>query len=138
MPVYERKETYSLGRVFSQLPEGTVAAMKKNPFADFDGDPIRMRSQRYQLFRKSVRCVRCGLEGTYFAKERFATNRESERYHFNLYGTNANGKEVMLTKDHIIPKSKGGKDVLSNYQTMCAPCNQKKGDNFEAKEIEIA
>jgi 5-methylcytosine-specific restriction endonuclease McrA len=35
-----------------------------------------------------------------------------------------------MTKDHIVPKSKGGKDMLSNTQTMCVICNTKKGDTL--------
>lgn len=37
-----------------------------------------------------------------------------------------NGKEVLMTKDHIIPKSKGGANDISNYQTMCKRCNEAK------------
>lgn len=42
-----------------------------------------------------------------------------------------NGKEVLMTKDHIIPKSKGGADDISNYQTMCERCNEAKGNRLE-------
>ena len=35
-----------------------------------------------------------------------------------------------MTKDHIIPKSKGGKNELSNYQTMCTYCNNEKADKY--------
>jgi hypothetical protein len=30
--------------------------------------------------------------------------------------------------DHIIPSSKGGEDVLSNYILACARCNMRKGN----------
>jgi hypothetical protein len=33
-----------------------------------------------------------------------------------------------LTVDHIIPKSKGGKNVWENLITSCFVCNSKKGD----------
>ena len=33
--------------------------------------------------------------------------------------------------DHIIPKSKGGKDHIDNYQLMCEECNSKKGATLE-------
>lgn len=36
-----------------------------------------------------------------------------------------------MTKDHIIPKSKGGADDISNYQTMCERCNEAKGNRLE-------
>lgn len=31
-----------------------------------------------------------------------------------------------LTRDHVIPRSRGGKDVWMNVVTCCAMCNQKK------------
>ncbi len=33
-----------------------------------------------------------------------------------------------LTIDHIIPKSRGGKDTWDNLVTACVKCNAKKGD----------
>jgi 5-methylcytosine-specific restriction endonuclease McrA len=32
------------------------------------------------------------------------------------------------TADHIVPKKRGGKDVMGNLQASCQPCNQLKGD----------
>ena len=33
-----------------------------------------------------------------------------------------------MTQDHIKALSLGGEDVLENLQTMCQPCNSRKGD----------
>ena len=35
-----------------------------------------------------------------------------------------------MTKDHIIPRSKGGPDCIENFQTMCEECNKKKRDTM--------
>ena len=94
---------------------------------DYDGHMVKMTSQRYQLFaEKRTVCIECGLVGTHFWLEKNKW-QEGDRYHFNLYGVR-DGVEVMLTKDHIVPKSKGGKNTLSNYQTMCFDCNIEKAD----------
>jgi 5-methylcytosine-specific restriction endonuclease McrA len=95
---------------------------------------VKMGSQRYELFKhKGTKCVRCGLEGIFFALEKDKKNTQNihDRYHFNLYGFNEKGKEVMLTKDHIIPRSKGGSNDIGNYQTMCSKCNWDKGNKDE-------
>lgn len=33
-----------------------------------------------------------------------------------------------MTVDHIIPKSKGGLDVIENMTLSCLKCNKEKGD----------
>lgn len=119
---YIRKEIYSIEEVLSKAVSGKTLA---ESIEDFDGDSIKMNSHRYQVFKlKGVKCVACGIEGSFFAKERTPF---TPRYHFNLYAV-VDDKEIMMTKDHIIPKSSGGKDQISNYQPMCSPCNQQKGN----------
>ena len=38
------------------------------------------------------------------------------------------GSFKSLTVDHIIPTSKGGKDVWANLVAACRSCNERKGD----------
>jgi 5-methylcytosine-specific restriction endonuclease McrA len=102
--------------------------VKKN----YDGDEIKMASDRYYTFAKSLHCAHYNIIGSFLAKERHVDKNgninNGEAYHFNLYAIDDNGNEVLMTKDHIIPKSKGGRNELSNYITMCRPCNEIKGD----------
>lgn len=32
--------------------------------------------------------------------------------------------------DHVVPKSKGGPDVLENLQLLCSDCNKLKGNSL--------
>ncbi|MFN1834534.1 HNH endonuclease [Balneola sp. MJW-20] len=46
------------------------------------------------------------------------------------------GKRSDLTIDHVIPKSRGGKDTWENLTTACDKCNVKKG-NRTPKEAQM-
>jgi len=87
---------------------------------------VNRSSVRLQTFQRSTRCVACGIEGELFSLER----NGNPRYHFNMYGRNAYGHLILMTKDHIVPKSKGGSNGLDNMQTMCTKCNSKKADTM--------
>jgi 5-methylcytosine-specific restriction endonuclease McrA len=43
-------------------------------------------------------------------------------------GRNVKDDKIKLNCDHIIPKTKNGKDVLNNLVTSCFECNQGKKD----------
>lgn len=46
------------------------------------------------------------------------------------------GSRERLTVDHIIPKSRGGKDTWENLVAACTPCNNKK-DNRTPEEANM-
>lgn len=96
--------------------------------AEICGEKIHALSDRYKtFFTKGYKCSCCGIEGKYFALEK---DENSKRYHLNLYAVKDDGTEVLMTKDHIIPKSKGGTNHIENYQTMCQECNVNKGNKL--------
>lgn len=124
----ERKSTHSIEEVREAVKEVLFEKCKKNAKIELDGDIIKGNSQRYQtFFTKGTKCICCGIEGRYFAKEKVGCDKS---YHLNLYAIDKNGEEVLMTKDHILPKSKGGRDHISNYQPMCVKCNKAKGSNI--------
>lgn len=115
---------------------------KKATERKYKGHMVKMTSLRYQLFAaKGLKCVECGIEGTFFSLERplNAKNDNPQRYHFNLYGLEEDGKTWrLITKDHIISRKKGGTDTLGNLQVMCSECNQCKDSKHDERLVDKA
>lgn len=90
---------------------------------------FKTSSQRYELFNaKGTTCVKCNLKANMFVVE----SHNKETPHANLYYiSDDNSQIVLFTKDHIFPKSHGGANTLENYQVMCSPCNNQKGNTIE-------
>lgn len=104
----------------------------------FRGHTVKMNSMRYQNFKKNgVICAKCGIKGEYFRLEQHAFHADTSNnsFHFNLYAVNSAGNEVLMTKDHIVPKSHGGSNDLSNFQPMCSNCNTKKGNSILISQL---
>lgn len=80
--------------------------------------------RRLQVFaNKGTVCVRCGVEGVHL----LSSVNPSGGHHVDLYTANF----VLMTVDHILPKSRGGANELANYQPMCQHCNGRKGNTLE-------
>lgn len=148
--VYERLGTYSLEEIEAilkqpvldnlDLPEDTTKDElfhPKGPFIDFYGHKITITSGRYRtFFINGTSCKRCNLEGSFWALERDDPNHLP---HLNLYGIRRTAKnedmEILMTKDHIIPKSLGGPDDYRNYQNLCMFCNCSKASKINKEEL---
>lgn len=101
------------------------------------GYRVKTHSLRYKTFRKSRCCVACGLEGSFFALHKSDCPSEPEdRAHLQFWAALPDGNLRLMTKDHIIPKSRGGGDHLKNMQTMCSRCNTEKGSRSEGQQVE--
>lgn len=131
MPKYFRHSKVDIAAVLASIRQvhTTPAQNGVKPKAEFNGVLANVRSLRLRTFLASgVVCKCCGLEATHFALERnYAMEQSGGSYHLNLWGVDAEGGEVLFTHDHILARSLGGADNLSNTQTMCGPCNWEKG-----------
>jgi hypothetical protein len=131
--VNENKK-YSIDEVFQMIGEEclnkTNDADQSKTNIEVDGFQVHPISLRYMTFyQKGTKCVCCGKEGAYF---QLTGDPNTNRRHFNLYAEDG----TLITKDHIVPKSKGGIDRVSNMQTMCEPCNKEKGAFYPGLEKE--
>jgi 5-methylcytosine-specific restriction endonuclease McrA len=98
---------------------------ENDDLCEIDGHKFKPKSIRYQNFRNNgTDCVMCGVTGSHYYLER---NSRDSTWHFNLYAINEHGHEILMTKDHVIAKSRDGVDHVNNMQPMCCKCNMKKG-----------
>ena len=126
---------YSIDEVFNiigkdNLMENHVNHSGRKESIVVEGYNVYVKSLRYMTFyQKGVKCACCNREGSYFKLD---GDVNTKRRHFNLYSED----DVLMTKDHIIPKSLGGMDIVDNMQPMCVECNVKKGNGID-KEYKI-
>jgi 5-methylcytosine-specific restriction endonuclease McrA len=127
------KEQFIPRKEYRQLPEKPISS--KRVIGKFTVEGIEYdvpQSNRYILFAQQRECVVCGLKGTKMMLCRQPNQFGSDTLHFAFFGIWRKAM-VLLTRDHIVPRSKGGEDKLENIQTMCTLCNKRKHD----REISI-
>jgi 5-methylcytosine-specific restriction endonuclease McrA len=110
-----------------KLPLETIKEVynNKNNYIFIKSHKVMTKDDRYLNFiEHGFACKNCGLKAEYVQLEYNC----QYKWHLNVYGTNKIGQAIRLTKDHIYPKSKGGLDVINNYQVLCETCNGKKKD----------
>jgi 5-methylcytosine-specific restriction endonuclease McrA len=143
---------YKVDYVLGLHPSGCNKLLVDTPYGSFK---VKTNSLRLQLFRKSLNCVNCNKVGTICKLQTHIigpskavnclidncnicsghlNNRDTagtiDTPHFNFFHVGPHGGHTLMTKDHIIPRSKGGSDSLDNLQTMCTVCNRDKSDQM--------
>lgn len=88
---------------------------------------VRVNSLRMECFKNDPSCVFCKKRvGVIWVLEAHT----NEKPHLNLYAIGRRGGLILMNKDHLIPKSKGGENKLYNLVTSCEPCNTLKRDKI--------
>lgn len=119
--ILERVKTYPLDFVFDFIkanPDNLVEHI-------IDGDN-KLKIRRARIFADIGITCKCGLIGKFFALEKWKGNQ----IHFDLFAVDEEGDDVLMTIDHDMPSSKGGRNIIKNYKPMCHVCNSMKGDKI--------
>lgn len=85
----------------------------------YHNDPVFKAKEQDRLRNKKAR--RRGAKGSFTSQEFYDLCNE---YGNRCLRCNAQGP---LTRDHVVPLSKGGTNYLSNIQPLCSTCNISKG-----------
>jgi hypothetical protein len=117
--------------IFSKL----VGKNNRHKYIDVFGYNVNVAARRYKVFKKSIRCVSCGLVPEFSCLDILMDKKRMVPAFpgiasFNFYGFSKEGRLFFLTLDHIVPLSKNGSDGIRNLQTMCNYCNTKKDNQY--------
>lgn len=120
-------------RSFKMIPSLTAPwVLDEDPISE----NVNNRQTIYTFYAHGTKCVHCGIEGNFFVKEKNVASYDTDKYVLNLYALGSNGEEILMNKDHIVPRSFGGSNVINNLQPMCAKCNIEKGNKIDKTIIQ--
>lgn len=122
------------------------------PSIQLNGFNVKTSSTRLECFKRQQKCTTCECRGSVWLLQShvmvvihrtncFISNCEwcchhphikhqVEAPHLNFYHVGKHGGLMLMTQDHIIPRSRGGSNKIDNLQTMCLRCNQWKANKF--------
>lgn len=125
-----RLKTYPINTIFDFIKNNPVEIKQKfkkdnplNYFVDEEGNKCKLRRARI-FFEIGIDCVDCSTKAQFFALEKFPNGQ----LHFDLYGVDEVGDDVLMTIDHALAKSNGGENKVENYSPMCKVCNELKSN----------
>lgn len=133
MNKYIRHDAVNANEVISAIRSDTTVKQQVMGCSTNIPYMVGVSSNRLKTFARDwkcdgVVCVGCGVVANSFYVESFMKKSQHPSHHLNLYGTK-DGQEILFTHDHILARSLGGVDNLTNTQVMCFLCNNKKGQN---------
>lgn len=98
------------------------------------------RPRGWKLFAamegKPIKCWCCGIEADRWIVEKHPKDKVG-RPTMNLFASGEAGV-VLMTRDHIIPKSLGGIDANENLRPGCSTCNGQRGNDITKEDLAFA
>ena len=125
----ENKKQYSRFANFGELLFWSYANLQML-FVAIKEDKIKYDRMCYMIRAKAFKAYK---EGRWKIHDLFEFNIEKIKSNNYCWYCGKEMEPSKLTKDHIFPRIKGGKDCLDNIIMVCKACNSSKGkmDLFE-------
>lgn len=82
-----------------------------------------------------LRCWKCGIEANCFIVSKGRNDFIGPPV-MELY-VDTGTEVILMTRDHIIPKSLGGSNDVANLRVGCGPCNHGRGNKVNEEDREF-
>ena len=128
---YEPISIITSKRALLLILEGKAVVVEEHPYLEIRSPsvtfkvPVMVALKVFVKARKIFRTKAALTQKNLFIRDNY-TCQYCDRHRSELRSFE------FLTRDHIIPESKGGKNTWENLVTACSTCNNKKADHFLA------
>jgi len=122
--------TYKVSECKKELLSFSRRNKDKFPAIQFGDVLVRVSDTARVVIKDDFTCKGCGKEAEFISV--YKTEIDDSTIYGMIFYHVENDKVINHTKDHIVPKSLGGKDTFNNYQDLCVVCNHEK-DNTDTE-----
>ena len=129
MLIFHRQISLDEGFDVMAKPKGSRLVAGKN----VSNPSGKLLFEALRAVGQPLKCWHCGVEANCFIVNKGKNDKLGPPV-LDLYADTGTDV-VLMTRDHIIPKSYGGVNDVPNLRVGCGPCNHDRGNALDAEDI---